>query len=145
MAAITLVCPACSSINRVPAERLAQVPICGACHKPLFTAHPLSVNENALARHIQNDGIDLLVDIWAPWCGPCNSMAPHFEQAAAQLEPRMRLLKLNADTAPASMTKYAVRSIPTLLLFSGGALKSQKVGAMTAQQILQWVRCQTTT
>ncbi|MDR3522259.1 MAG: thioredoxin domain-containing protein [Acidocella sp.] len=140
MAAITLVCPACSTINRVPAERLAQAPVCGACHQPLFTAHPLSVDENALARHIQNDGIDVLVDIWAPWCGPCNSMAPHFEQAAAQLEPRMRLLKLNADTAPATMTKYAVRSIPTLLLFSGGALKAQNAGAMTAPQILQWVR-----
>jgi thioredoxin 2 len=145
MAAINLVCPACSTINRVPAERLAQAPVCGACHKPIFTAHPLSVDENALIRHIQNDGVDVLVDIWAPWCGPCNAMAPHYEQAAAQLEPRMRLLKLNADTAPATMTKYAVRSIPTLMLFSGGALKAQNAGAMTTPQILQWVRRQATT
>ena len=145
MVAITLVCPACSTINRVPTVRLAAAPVCGACHKPLFTAHPLSVDEIALVRHIQNDGIDVLVDIWAPWCGPCNSMAPHFEQAAAQLEPQVRLLKLNADTAPATMTKYAVRSIPALLLFSGGTLKAQSAGAMTAPQILQWVHRQATT
>ncbi|HUW80657.1 MAG TPA: thioredoxin TrxC [Acidocella sp.] len=135
-----LVCPACSAINRVPSERLAQAPRCGVCHKPLFTAHPVEVDEAGLERHLRNDGIPVLVDIWAPWCGPCVSMAPHYEQAAAQLEPKVRLLKLNADTAPKTMTGYAVRSIPTLLLFTGGNLLAQNAGAMATAQIVQWVR-----
>ncbi|HQT63831.1 MAG: thioredoxin TrxC [Acidocella sp. 20-57-95] len=140
MTQITLVCPACSAVNRVPVERVSHAPRCGACHKPLFTAQPVPVDEASLVRHIRLNDIPVLVDIWAPWCGPCVSMAPYYEQAAAQLEPHIRLLKLNADTAPQTMAKYSVRSIPSLLLFSANKLKAQSAGAMTTAQITQWAR-----
>ena len=137
---ITLVCPACGAINRLPEEKLGAAPRCGGCHKPLFDGHPANVDEAGLARHLKNDGVPVLIDIWAPWCGPCRSMAPHYEQAAAQLEPRMRLLKLDGDDAPGTMTRYGVRAIPTLLLFKDGVLVKQNAGAMTAEQIVRWAR-----
>jgi thioredoxin 2 len=140
-----MVCPACSAINRLPVEKLGEAPRCGVCGKAMFDGHPLNVDEAGLARHLKHDGVPVLLDIWAPWCGPCRSMAPHYEQAAVQLEPRMRLLKLNGDTAPETMTRYSVRSIPTLLLFGAGKLLAQNSGAMATAQIVQWVRQHTTT
>ncbi len=140
MTGVTLVCPACAALNRVPQERLGDSPRCGVCHKPLFTGQPLAVDESQLARHTAHDGVPVLVDVWAVWCGPCRTMAPQFAQAAAMLEPRLRLLKLDADTAPQTMARHGIRSIPSLLLFSGGKLIAQQAGAMTAGQIAQWVR-----
>ncbi|MCB5944032.1 thioredoxin domain-containing protein [Acidocella sp. KAb 2-4] len=140
MTALTLVCPACGTLNRVPAAKLADGPICGACRKKLFTGQPQAVDEAGLARHVAHDGIPVLVDVWANWCGPCRAMAPQFAQTAALLEPRARLLKLDADTAPETMARYGIRSIPTLMLFSGGKLAAQQAGAMAAAQIVQWTR-----
>lgn len=140
MTRINLVCPDCMAINRLPPERLGEAPRCGACHKPLFTAHPLNVDGSRLDRHLSHDGIPVLVDIWAPWCSPCRSMAPHYEQAAAQLEPKVRLLKLDSDASPEISSRYGVRSIPTLLLFNNGNLLAESAGAMTSAQIVQWVR-----
>jgi thioredoxin 2 len=139
MSGITLVCPDCAALNRVPEERLADAPRCGACHKPLFSAQPLAVDEARLAKHVTHDGIPVLVDVWANWCGPCRTMAPQFAQAATLLEPRVRLLKLDADAAPQTMSRYGIRSIPSLLLFSSGRLVAQQAGAMAAGQIAQWV------
>jgi thioredoxin 2 len=135
----TLVCPDCATFNRVPRARLAEAPRCGVCHKPLFNAQPLAVDEARLARHVAHDGVPVLVDIWAAWCGPCRMMAPQFAQAATLLEPRVRLLKLDADTASATMARYGIRSVPALLLFSGGGLVAQQAGVMSAGQIAQWV------
>lgn len=140
MTGITLVCPACAALNRVPQQRLGEAPRCGVCHKPLFSGIPLAVDEAGLARHMRHDGIPLLVDVWANWCGPCRAMAPQFQQAAAQLEPHMRLLKLDADTASETMSRHGISSIPTLLLFAGGQLKARQAGAMSAPQIVQWAR-----
>ena len=140
MNSITLVCPDCAALNRVPEARLAEAPRCGACHKPLFSGQPLAVDEAKLARHVAHDGVPVLVDVWAAWCGPCRMMAPQFAQAAMLLEPRVRLLKLDADTAPETMARHGIRSIPALLLFSGGRLVAQQAGAMSAGQIAQWVR-----
>ncbi len=140
MTGITLVCPACAAVNRVPRERLGGAPRCGVCRQPLFNGTPLAVDEAGLARHLRHDGIPVLVDVWANWCGPCRAMAPQFQQAAAQLEPHMRLLKLDADTAPATMSSHGISSIPTLLLFLGGQLKARQAGAMTSSQIVQWAR-----
>ncbi|MDE1895505.1 MAG: thioredoxin family protein [Rhodospirillales bacterium] len=140
MSGITLVCPHCAAVNRLLQERLDGAPRCGVCHKPLFNGAVLAVDEAALARHMRHDGIPLLVDVWAAWCGPCRAMAPQFQQAAVALEPRFRLLKLDADSAAATMSRHGISSIPTLLLFAGGQLRARQAGAMAAQQIVQWAR-----
>lgn len=137
--ALTLVCPSCQSINRVPAAKLAAGPRCGSCHAPLFTGQPVEVDAAGFDRHLKHDQIPVLADLWAPWCGPCRAMAPIFVQAAGRLEPHMRLIKLNADTAPDILARFGVRSIPTLLLSRNGKIIAQTAGAMPLEQMLQWV------
>ncbi len=136
---LTLVCPACGTLNRVPEARLGGGPRCGACKSALFTGTPASVDEAQFARHVAHDGVPVLVDVWAAWCGPCRAMAPQFAATARMLEPRARLLKLDADNAPGVMARYGISSIPTLLLFAGGQLRARQAGAVSAAQIAQWV------
>ncbi|MGC8468927.1 MAG: thioredoxin domain-containing protein, partial [Acetobacteraceae bacterium] len=109
-----LICPHCGTVNRVAADRPAAAARCGSCKGALFTGHPLAVDEAQLRRHIETDGLPLLVDVWAEWCGPCRAMAPAFAHAAHALEPEFRLLKLDADQAPGFLAEFAIRSIPTL-------------------------------
>lgn len=129
---LTLVCPSRQAINRVPVARLAAGPHCGECHANLFDGHPAEVDAAGFDRHVQHDQIPVLADLWAPWCGPCRAMAPRFAEAVSGLEPRFRLIRLNADTAPDTLARYGVRSIPTLLLFHRGTLLAQNTGAMPA-------------
>ena len=135
-----IVCGACGQINRMPAERPPREARCGACHKPLFSGHPVEVDEAAFERHIGQSSIPILVDVWAPWCGPCRTMAPMFEEAAAALEPAVRLLKLNADIAPKISARFGIRSIPTLLLLRSGQLVAQSSGVINAKQIAAWTQ-----
>jgi thioredoxin 2 len=135
-----VVCPHCGAINRVPASRPAAEANCGTCKAKLFAAKPLAVNAASFDRHTARNDIPVLVDVWAPWCGPCRSMAPQFERAAEMLEPDVRLLKLNSDEEQAISARYNIRSIPTMLLFKNGKLKAQTAGAMDATSIAAWTR-----
>lgn len=135
-----IVCGHCGQINRVPADRPAAAARCGSCHQALFEGHPIEVDQQAFGRHVANNDIPLLVDVWAPWCGPCRAMAPMFERAATELEPEVRLLKLNADKAPEVSSQFRITGIPTLLLLRGGREISRQSGAMDAQSIVAWTR-----
>ena len=137
-----LVCPHCHAVNRLPVARLGQTPNCGQCHRPLFDAHPVELTQATFARHLSRNDIPVLVDFWAPWCGPCKMMAPQFAQAAQLLEPQVRLAKVNTEAEQSLGAQYAIRSIPTLALFRGGREIARQPGAMGAQDIVNWVRSQ---
>jgi thioredoxin 2 len=135
-----IVCPHCEGINRVPQVKLNDGPRCGKCRGSLFEAKPLSLDQGRFARHIQRSDIPLLVDFWAPWCGPCKMMAPAFEQVARQLEPQLRLVKVNTEENQGLAAQYGIRSIPTLALFRGGREVARTAGAMDTGGLLSWVR-----
>jgi thioredoxin 2 len=135
-----IVCPDCSAINRIPFGRLEENPKCGKCHRPLFNGHPHELNPEGFQLHVSRNDIPLVVDFWAPWCGPCKVMAPAFEQAAAQLEPHVRLVKVNTEREQAISANLNIRSIPTLVMFKNGREAARQPGAMGAAEIVRWVR-----
>jgi thioredoxin 2 len=141
-AAHLIACPHCAAMNRVPSERLAEAPQCGRCHQTLFTGTPLALGEADFDRHALRSTLPLLVDFWAPWCGPCLQMAPHFERAAGALEPAMRLAKVDTDDSPALGNRFGIRSIPTMVLLQGGREIARQSGAMQVEGIVRWARGQ---
>ena len=133
-----IVCPQCDAVNRVPAARLAAEPVCGKCQQVLFTGRPLDLSSARFLKHIERSDIPVLVDFWAPWCGPCRTMAPFYEQATQRLEPRFRVVKVNTEESQDLGARFAIRSIPTLALFKGGREVARQPGAMDATNIIAW-------
>lgn len=134
-----LVCPNCDAVNRAPVSRNPADASCGRCHHRLFQRQPIEVTGPQLQRHIERGQIPVLADFWASWCGPCKMMAPAFAQAAARLEPRIRLVKVDTETEQASAARYGIRSIPTLILFKDGQEAARLSGAVDLGSLVRWV------
>ena len=135
-----IVCPHCDAVNRVPESRLGENPVCGKCGQALFNGYPVALTQQTFAKAISRNDIPVLVDFWAPWCGPCKMMAPQFEQAAKTLEPHIRLAKVDTEAEQMLGAQYGIRSIPTLALFKGGNEIARQAGAMGAADIVRWVQ-----
>ena len=135
-----IVCPQCQATNRVPEERRLDAPTCGRCGAALLDGHPAELSDASFDAVIGKTELPVLVDFWAPWCGPCRQMAPQFEQAAAQLRGEVQFAKVNSDDHQRSAGKFGIRSIPTMVLFQGGQEIARQSGAMSAGQISQWLR-----
>jgi thioredoxin 2 len=135
-----VVCPSCGAINRIPPGRPARQAKCGTCHQPLFAGKPVTADARSFERHITRNDIPVMVDFWAPWCGPCLAMAPAYERAAAELEPDYRLLKVNTEEEQSLAARYGIRSIPTLILFMGGREIARRAGAGDTRGIVGWAK-----
>jgi thioredoxin 2 len=139
MSSTHLVCPHCDAINRVPSARLGDGPQCGVCHKPLCPGTPLALTPANFRRQLDESDLPVLVDFWAPWCGPCRMMAPVFEQAAARFAASVRLAKLNTEEHPQLAGQFGIRGIPTLILFHRGREVDRLSGALPFPQLVSWI------
>ncbi len=137
---LIVVCPHCHAPNRVPAGRLAEGPTCGRCKGALFSGAPVELDEATFEKHVGRSDLPVVVDFWAPWCGPCRMMAPAFAQAARMLEPHYRLAKVNTEEAQGLAARFGIRSIPTVAVFKGGREIARQAGAMDAGTLTRWIR-----
>jgi thioredoxin 2 len=134
-----IVCPTCQTTNRVQRDK-AVAATCGRCRTALFTGHPTELTASAFTQHLERNDIPMVVDFWAPWCGPCHMMAPAYEAAAKQLEPTVRFAKVNTDQNQQLAARFGIQSIPTMILFKSGREVARQSGALSASQLTNWIR-----
>jgi thioredoxin 2 len=138
---LIVACPNCNTLNRAPRDKLAAGGgKCGKCGSRLFAGHPVALNARSFETHAAKTDIPLLVDFWAPWCGPCRAMAPQFEKAATELEPQVRFAKVNTDEEQQLAGRFGIQGIPTMILFHQGREIARQSGLMDANRIGQWVQ-----
>ncbi len=136
---IKVVCPNCGAVNAIPANREIRKANCGKCGYSLLDTHPVNLNESNFNHFIEKNDIPVVVDFWAPWCGPCQMMAPNFEAAAKSFPLKARFAKLNTEEAPGVAARYGIRGIPTMIIFKNGQEVARESGAMDASTIARWV------
>lgn len=136
---IRLVCSACETINQFPISRLDETPMCAQCKQSLFTGKPIETNAEGVIKHINNSGIPVLIDFWAPWCGPCISFAPIYNEFAERVGNQLRLLKVDTQAHQQAAVDFNIRSIPTLALYRDGQEINRVSGALALPQLQQWV------
>lgn len=142
MTGLMVVCPSCGSLNRVPQERLGDKAKCGKCHAEILPDHPVNLAAARFNTYIQKNELPVLVDFWAPWCGPCRSMAPQFEQAGRALRGRVLFAKVNTEEEQSLGARFQIRSIPSMVLFKNGKEHARVSGAMSAADIQRWLATQ---
>lgn len=140
MSPFTVVCPHCHQTNRLPYKEQYKKAVCGHCKGSLLDTAPADLDPSAFEKHLNNSDLPVVVDFWAPWCGPCRMMAPAFKEAAAALPLKAQFVKVNTETYPALSTNFGIRGIPTIIIFKGGQEVQRSSGALSAQQILQMVQ-----